>query len=88
MKTHVSSYEVWKGRQPNLKYLRVWGCVAFHKVHEPKSSKFGPRGIKSVFVGYAENSKTYRLLNLDYNMIVKSRDVDFIKNKFSHYFTT
>ena len=41
-----------------------------------------PRGIKSVFVGYAENSKAYRLLNLDTNVIVEARDVEFIENKF------
>ena len=84
MKTHVSPYEVWKGRKPNLMYLRVWGCLAFYRVHDPKSSKLGPRGIKSVFVGYAENSKAYRLLNLDSNVIVESRDVEFIENKFSN----
>ena len=81
-KTHVSPYEIWKGRKPNLSYLRVWGCVAFYKALDPKRSKLGPRGIKSIFVGYAENSKAYMLLNLDSNTIVESRDVEFIENKF------
>ena len=62
--------------------MRVWGCVAFYKALDPKRSKLGPRGIKSIFVGYAENSKAYRLLNLDSNTIVESRDVEFIENKF------
>ena len=78
----MSPYEIWKGRKPNLSYLRVWGCIAFYKALEPKRSKLGPRGIKSIFVGYAENSKAYRLLNLDTNTIVESRDVEFIENKF------
>ncbi|KAH9666952.1 hypothetical protein KPL70_020856 [Citrus sinensis] len=34
--------------------------------------------------GYAENSKAYRLLDLDSNVIVESRDVEFIENKFQH----
>ena len=38
---------------------------------------------KSVFVGYAKNSKTYRLLDLSSNTLVESRDVEFIENKFS-----
>lgn len=88
MKTHVSPYEIWKDRKPNLMYLRVWGCIAFYRVHDPKSSKLGPRGIKSVFVGYAENSKAYRLLNLDSNVVVESRDVEFIENKFINDTTT
>lgn len=69
-----------KRKEPNLIYLRVWGCLAFYKVHDTKSSKLGARGIKSVFVGYAEN-KAYKLLSLDSNIIVKSKDVEFIENK-------
>ena len=51
MKTKVSPYEVWKGRKPNLKYFRVWDCIDFSRVHDHKSHKLGPKGIKSVFVG-------------------------------------
>ncbi|KAK3032587.1 hypothetical protein RJ639_037351 [Escallonia herrerae] len=36
-----------------------------------------------VFVGYAENSKAYRLLDLESNVIVESRDVEFIEDKFN-----
>ena len=43
----------------------------------------GQRAMKSVFVGYAENSKAYRLLNLISNTMVESRDVEFIEKKFS-----
>ena len=39
--------------------------------------------MKSVFVGYAENSKAYRLLDLSSNTVVESRDVEFIEDKFS-----
>jgi hypothetical protein len=37
-----------------------------------------------MFVGYAENSKAYRLLDLSSNVIVESRDVEFIENKFNY----
>ena len=37
-----------------------------------------------MFVGYAENSKAYKLLDLSSNVIVESRDVEFIKNKFNY----
>ena len=35
-----------------------------------------------MFVGYAVNSKAYRLLDLSFNIIVESRDVEFFENKF------
>ena len=56
-KFKVSLYELWKGRKPNLPYLRVWGCLAFYRVPDPKRTKLGPRALKSSFVGYADNSK-------------------------------
>lgn len=47
---------------------------------DPKRTKLGPRGIRSAFIGYATNSKAYRLLNLESNVIVESRDVEFFEN--------
>ncbi|GJU51827.1 hypothetical protein Tco_1221382 [Tanacetum coccineum] len=35
-------------------------------------------------MGYANDSKSYRCLDLDSNIIVESRDVYFFKNKFPH----
>ena len=35
-KTNVIPYEKWKGRKPNLKYLKVWGCLAKVQVPIPK----------------------------------------------------
>ena len=53
---------------------------------DPKRTKLGPRAIKSVFVGYAENSNAYRLLDLSSNTVVESRDVEFIEDKFNKDF--
>ena len=39
-------------------------------------------------MGYVENYKAYILLNLDFNVIVESRYVNFIENKFSFDLTT
>nr|GEY23714.1 reverse transcriptase, RNA-dependent DNA polymerase [Tanacetum cinerariifolium] len=44
----------------------------------------GLRGLKSIFVGYAKDSKSYRCLDLDSNVIVESRDAYFFKNKFRY----
>ena len=77
-KIKVSQYELWNGRKPNLDYIKVWGCLSFYRIVDPKRTKLGPRAMKSVFVGYAENSKAYRLLDLSSNTVVESRDVEFI----------
>jgi hypothetical protein len=84
IKMQVSPYKLWNDKKPNLNYLRVWECLAFYRVPDLKRTKLGLRAIKNVFVGYAENSKAYRLLDLSSNVIVESRDVKFIENKFNY----
>ena len=59
------------------------GCIAYFRVTNPKRTKLGDRAIRSVFVGYAVNSKAYRLLDLDSNIITESRDVEFFEDRFS-----
>src|SRR3954463_9099001 len=73
---------MWKGRRPNIDYFKVWGCLAYYRVPNPKRTKLGDRAIRSVFVGYAVNSKAYRLLDLDSNIITESRDVVFFEDRF------
>ena len=42
--------------------------------------------MKNVFVGYVENLKVYRLLDLSSNTVVELRDAIFIEDKFSKDF--
>ena len=37
--TNKTSYEMCKGRKPNLKHLRVWGCPAEAKPYRPHEKK-------------------------------------------------
>ena len=79
-KKKISPYEIWKRRQPNIGYFKVWGCLAYCKNLNPNRTKLGPRGIRYAFVGYATNSKAYRLLDLESNVIMESREVEFFEN--------
>nr|KAJ0199183.1 hypothetical protein LSAT_V11C600308020 [Lactuca sativa] len=80
---HTSPYELWKGRKPNLDCLKVWGCVAYYRTPDPKRTKLGAQANKSIFIGYAQNSKAYRLLDIDSGVVVESRNVEFFEDKFS-----
>ena len=79
-KNKISPYEIWKGRKPNIGYFKVWGCLAYCKNLHSNRTKLGPRGIRCAFVGYANNSKAYRLLDLESNVIIESREVEFFEN--------
>ena len=43
----------------------------------------GPRAIKCAFVGYVSNSKTYRLLEFESNMIIELGELEFFENLLS-----
>ena len=48
-KTQSIPYELWKGRKTNLKYFKVWGCIAEVEVSLPKRVKIGPKTIDCVY---------------------------------------
>ena len=79
----TSPYELWKGRKPNLEHLRVWGCVAYYQTPDPKRSKLGARAMKGIFIGYAQNSKAYRILDSESGTVVESIQVEFFEEKFT-----
>ena len=72
----ISPYELWKGWKPNIGYFKVWGCLANCKKTYPNKTKLGPRATKCTFVCYASNNKAYRLLDLESNVIIESREVE------------
>ena len=57
--------------------------MAYYRTPDPNRSKLGTCAIKIIFVGYARNSKAYRLLDKESGVIVESRDVEVFKDKFS-----
>ncbi|CAG4987165.1 unnamed protein product [Colias eurytheme] len=68
-------YELWCGRKPNLDHIRVFGSPAM--VHVPKinRTKWDKKAEKYILLGFAENTKGYRLYNPRTKKITTSRDV-------------
>ncbi len=60
----------------------MWGCVAYYQTPDSKHTELVARAIKSVFIEYAHNGRAYRLLVVETNTIVESKDVEFFKDKF------
>jgi hypothetical protein len=55
-------YEAWHGRKPTVSHLRVFGCLAFGK-ELGHIGKLDGRSTPGVFIGYAEGSKSYCILD-------------------------
>ena len=88
-KTSKSSYELWKGKLPSYKRLKMWGCLAKVQVLLPKRIKLRPKTIDCVFIGYASNGSAYRFLVIKFkvpdtnnNIIMESIDAEFFEEIF------
>lgn len=57
-----TSYELWYGRKPSYKHLRVSGSVAYVFIPKQQRRKLDMKANKMVLVGYAEGRKVYRFL--------------------------
>ncbi|KAB2595479.1 DNA polymerase zeta catalytic subunit-like [Pyrus ussuriensis x Pyrus communis] len=90
-KTNQSPYEIWKGRLPTYKTLKVWGCLAKVQVPLPKRQKLGPKTVDCIFIGHANNSSAYRFLvhkseiaDIHINTILESAEVEFFEEIFPY----
>ena len=94
-KIGLTPYKLWKGYSANLKYLKVWGCLAKVMLPEPKRKKIGSKTSDCMFIGYVKNSVAYRFLVLKndvvhHNIIIETKNEKFfehispLKEKISH----
>ena len=68
--------EVWNGKKPSIKHLKVFGCDAYVHVPKEKGSKLHNKAEKCIFIGYKYGMKGHKI----WNPITKktiSRDVVF-----------
>jgi hypothetical protein len=73
--TEKTPYEVWKGRQANVKHFRVFGRKCYIKREDGRMEKFDSRVDKGVLVGYSSTRKEYKCCNLRLNKVVERINV-------------
>jgi hypothetical protein len=69
-------YETWHGRKPAVSHLRVFGCLMFAKKLS-HIGKLNDRSTPVVFIGYANGSKAYRILDPGTQRVRTTLDVVF-----------
>ncbi|KAJ9556753.1 hypothetical protein OSB04_011367 [Centaurea solstitialis] len=84
-KCNQSPYELWKGRFPTFKRMKVW--VAWPKF----KTKLGPKTIDCIYLGPAKNSAAYRFLvyksqieDVHINTIIESAEAEFFETSFPY----
>ncbi|KAJ9544647.1 hypothetical protein OSB04_024354 [Centaurea solstitialis] len=73
-------YEIWKGKKPNISFLRIWGCEVY--VKRPTSEKLKPKSDKCFFVGYPRTTVGYYFYNPEENKVFVARNGKFLEEKF------
>jgi hypothetical protein len=70
------SYEAWHGHKPAVSHLRIFDCLTFAKelVH---IAKLDDRSTPEMFIGYAEGSKVYHILDPGTQHVHMTRGVVF-----------
>ena len=75
-------YELWQGYAPNLRFLRVWECLAKAPLPNFKQENIGPKTFDSVFIDFVQHSTAYRFMSLNDFSICESRDTKFFEQVF------
>ena len=81
-------FEKLYNKPPSFVHLKVFGCLFFSSTLSHNISKFDPRSIPCVFLGFPFSVKGYKLLNLVNKKIFVSRDVTFHETVFSFISST
>jgi hypothetical protein len=68
-------YELWFGRDPSVKYFKVFGSKCYIKILDGNLGKFDARSDEGIFLGYASNKKAYRCYNIRSHNIFEIADV-------------
>ena len=73
-------YEIWRGKKPNLKYLKIWGCPAY--VKKIFGHKLSARTDKCLFVGYPKESIGYLFYHPIEHKVFVSKYATFMEKEF------
>ena len=77
-----TSYELLRGRKPNIAHLRAFGCKCFvHNNGKDNLGKFDARSDDGIFLGYSLQSRAYRVFNKRTQKIEESIHVAFNESK-------
>lgn len=72
LKSDNTPFELWHGKKPQLKYLKVFGSTVYF-INKTRKTKFDEKSLKGILVGYEPNG--YKVWEVVSEKFVKVRDV-------------
>ncbi|PKU86178.1 Retrovirus-related Pol polyprotein from transposon TNT 1-94 [Dendrobium catenatum] len=77
-----SPYQMLFNKPPDYNSFRIFGCLCYPFLPQAALSKFHPKSIPCVFVGYPLSSKGYICYNISSGKFIVSRHVKFLETIF------
>jgi len=74
-------FTVWNGRVPSVRHLKVYGCLTYARLPDQQQKKLDDRAIESIFVGYATQTRGYRLWCPQKGDVITTKHVKFAEDK-------
>ena len=70
-------YEAWHNEKPGVDHIHVFGCEVYVHIPKDEQHKLYSKAKKCILLGYGEETKGYRLYDVENKKILYSRDVRF-----------
>ena len=70
-------FEAYFGHKPDVSNLRVFGSTAWARIPLDKRRDLQPQSIECMFIGYPNESKGFKLLDIKTKQIIIERSVKF-----------
>lgn len=77
---NVTPFEMYSGRKPEIKQLRIFGLIFYSLILSALRHKLEEWSIKGIFIGYGSSEKGYKILNPLTMKVMVFRDVIFDEN--------
>jgi hypothetical protein len=81
----ITPYECLFEKKPDVSNLRVFGCITYMHIPDNQRKKLDAKSRKSIFMGYPEGVKGYKLYDPVSRKFLRSRDVIFLEKKFHDF---
>ena len=73
----MTPFKSWSGNKDDVTHFRIFGSKAWARIPTENRKALQPQRQECLFVGYFENSKGYKLINLSTNKAFTQRSVQF-----------
>ncbi|EOX92993.1 Uncharacterized protein TCM_001856 [Theobroma cacao] len=78
-------YEAWYSSKPSVDHLRIFESICYFHVPEELRDKLQPKAKLGVFIGYSQQSKAYRIYQIESGKVSVSRHVTFDEDRPKHH---